>query len=186
MQQSLKNIGLTNCQDVGPTLFKYIAQARETLDELYGAIEEFKDPTELARVAKVFTATPQTPEAQMEFIQARITKAGVSINVVHAAVENWMATGTCMQKKQQRRRKAAKRLCDECGKLAHKESPLHTTRQWAVCTQCVSRPTPLRCDFCNQEDDETHRMLRSSTSALCFRCACVPPPRPPAVNDDQK
>jgi Sec-independent protein translocase protein TatA len=198
-----------------------IRQARESLDELHGDIEEFKDPVQLARVADVFTATtPQTPGAQFEFIQARITKIGVCMNLVQAAVDNWLDGPVCKRhvrehkkimreakkmvrkneeqaekkirreeekKKTKKARKTGTRWCDECGEWAHEESSLQSTPQWAVCTQCSSRPTPLRCDFCDKEEDATHRMLRASKSSLCFRCACVPPPpAAPVVNDDQK
>jgi hypothetical protein len=172
--------GATKCEDVGAVLFKYIAEAREELDELYGAIEEFKDPILLARVASYFSDTPQTPEAQFQFIQARITKAGARMNLVHAAVENWVATRACKRrlkrqlKKNKRTRNGGTRRCDECGKWANQESFMHTTPQWAVCTRCTTRPPPLRCDFCNQEEDAEHQMLSKPASALCLRCASGP------------
>lgn len=97
--ESTEPDGSTKCKDVGAVLFKYIAFAREELDELYSAIEEFKDPIQLARVASCFTSTPQTPEAQFEFIQARISKAGARINMVHALVDNWMTTRGCKRRR---------------------------------------------------------------------------------------
>jgi len=156
-------------------LLKYIDKAREELDELHIAIEEFKDPVELARLAHVFTSLPQKPEEQLEFIQTRLMRASVNMNIARAAVENWATTRAVKRrKKHQQKKEKAKaqkqsvRFCDECGERADKESYMQSTPQWTVCERHAAR-----CDFCDQVEDHLHPLVKHAESKLCSRCACT-------------
>lgn len=78
----------------GEGLLEYIVDVREDLESIHSAIEEYKDPDQLHRVAQVFTGTPVTTEGQFEWIQERMCRITSSINIIYGHVHDLVAVRT--------------------------------------------------------------------------------------------
>ena len=143
----------------GCALLVKLDEVHEALDALYSAIEEFKDPEQLARVARVFRATPLTHEAQMIFIQERMERASTNLAKIREMVSEWMANVESHVKRTRKTTKTQQRMerkstdpllrphCDECKQtvdvkqlICNPQLDVSVGRVWRICTRCAGLP----------------------------------------------